>query len=98
MVTGSLEYPFARTSGADTLDKNPRSAVVDLPEVDTSEAQQIGELSVHRESIRWVLADSPHSLTSILDALLAALDRKIPATRDELEPENDVMCLVGGEI
>jgi hypothetical protein len=97
MVTGSLDYPFARTSTAATSDKSLRSRVVQVAEVDTSAAEQIGELSVHRESIRRVLADSPQSLTSILDALHAAVDRKVPAAGGELELENEVMCLVGGD-
>jgi hypothetical protein len=30
--------------------------------------QQLGELAIHRESIRRILRDSPHFLTAILDA------------------------------
>ena len=98
MITGSLDYPFARTSRSDPRGKGRLSADYEHADIDTGAAQQIGELSVHRESIRRVLAESPHSLTTILDALLAALDRRIPSTRGELEPENDVMCLAGREI
>ena len=95
MVTGDLEYPFARTRRTPPRKgKHSKTAVIDL-EVDTSAAQQLGELSVHRESIRRVLAENPQSLTAILEALLAALDRKIPPVRTELEPESDTLCLAG---
>lgn len=98
MITGSLEYPFARTSGSDRCAWSEPFTEAAHPDIDTSAAQQIGELSVHRESISRVLADSPHSLTTILDALLAALGRRVPPARGDVEPENDSMCLAGREI
>ena len=97
MITGDLEYPFARATGAGPGDGRTHKSGEPL-EVDTSAAQQIGELSVHRESVRRVLAENPQSLSTILDALLAALDRKSQPVPTEVETESDALCLVGGEI
>ena len=98
MITGDLEYPFARTVGTASRNGRTSKATVEDLEVDTSAAQQIGELSVHRESIRRVLAENPQSLSAILEALLAALDRKVQPVGTELESESDALCLAGGEI
>ena len=97
MITGDLEYPFAQITGATPADRRTRKEN-EPPEVDTSVFQQIGELSVHRESIRRVLAENPQSLSAILEALLAALDRKPQPVPTEVETESDALCLVGGEI
>ncbi len=73
MTTGSLDYPFARTtlgSGGWHQDARPDSRV------DLSGARPIGELAVHRESVERVLAENPQSLQVILDALLDALRRE----------------------
>src|SRR5437899_4668293 len=40
---------------------------------DSPSAKIIGELAVHRESLKRVLNENPHSLVTILDALLGAL-------------------------
>ncbi len=95
MTTGSLEYPFAYASPHEPRHSRLASTVIKVRDVDTSAAQQVGELSVHRESIRRVLAESPHSLTTIMDALLRALDRnkRIPT---EVETEGAALCLAGG--
>lgn len=81
MATGSLAYPFARTAPAPHQPRRRRSdrvetAVPESGEVDTSRAQQIGELTVHRESMLRALDERPHCLKAILDALLAALQRE----------------------
>ena len=81
MTTGSLDYPFARTSlGAEPARRcsepwTPKS------DADTSDARQIGELAVHRESMERVLVENPQSLKSILDVLLNALRQ---TTRSEV--------------
>lgn len=83
MTTGSLDYPFARVPklGRHSLHHRGRLMAAESSphsEVDTRGARQIGELSVHRESMQRVLSESPHSLTEILEALLSALRRTSP--------------------
>jgi hypothetical protein len=88
MATGGLDYPFARVSTAERRSAF-RSGILRSgpPEVDTSGARQIGELSVDRESIRRVLGDNPYSLSVILDALLSALQRDTTPVESKLERE-----------
>ena len=76
MATGSLDYPFASSnnslkSGRRRLVSGPSASAT----ADVSGAVQLGELAVHRESLRRVLEDNPHSLSSILDALVSGLER-----------------------
>ena len=78
MATGSVHHPFAKTSWA----ANPKkwdSARLRL--VDTRGVRTIGELTVHRESMRRVLSENPGSLKSILDALDGALQNDQPTER-----------------
>ena len=88
MTTGSLDYPFARLKASPRRIRTQFKALV--PEVDARLGKQIGELSIHRESIQRVLRESPHSLIAILDALMAALQdggrqREFSVTRAEEE-------------
>jgi len=56
MTTGSLDYPFARTSTRPRwTSRQPWSASCDL---DMTGVRQIGELAVDRESMERVLSDS----------------------------------------
>jgi hypothetical protein len=72
MTTGSLDYPFARTSlGAGPARRYGKTRTP-KSDVDFSGVLQIGELAVHRESVERVLAESPQSLKAVLDALLEA--------------------------
>jgi hypothetical protein len=66
MATGSLHDPFTQAGEAVaiTLQRN---------EIDTSGARQIGELAVHRDSMRGILRERPLSLKCILDALTVSL-------------------------
>jgi hypothetical protein len=86
MGTGSLRYPFARnkfmklrSSGVPNLVRpnlnwpNYEVSVPPKADLDTSSARQLGELAVHRESIKRVLNENPHSLKAILDELVFAL-------------------------
>lgn len=79
MTTGSLDHPFAQHFAERDKQLNLVSSrtrgVDDLP---GSGVRQIGELSVHRESMQRVLGESPQSLQTILDALLSALQRDSP--------------------
>jgi hypothetical protein len=71
MTTGSLDYPFARTSTRPRWrSREPWRASCDL---DMTGARQIGELAVDREGMERVLSESPQSLQTILDALMDAL-------------------------
>lgn len=93
MATGGLDYPFARLSARKRRRSDRCRAILlgESPEVDTSGATQIGELSVHRESMTRVLSENPYSLSTILDALLSALQRDAGLAKPGLEPE-DVPC------
>jgi len=72
MTTGTLDFPFA--AAAERLQPGNGSLPI-LAEPDTRGARQIGELSVHRESVNRVLNESPDSLQVILDELCEALER-----------------------
>jgi len=76
MTTGSLDYPFASVAlqleSRATWDKPTPPA---MP-FDASSASPIGEVAVHRESIRRILIENPASLKCMLEALLAALRRE----------------------
>ncbi len=94
MTTGSLDYPFARTQPSQ--ERTRQSRLQSLPcDVDTRGARQIGELAIHRESIQRILRESPHSLTSILDALLSALGRTQPRSEAHVETNQEELCEVG---
>ena len=87
MTTGSLDHPFARTAGdMESYGRRP-SRCAPVVEIDRHGGRQIGELSVHRESMQRVLAERPQSLQTILDALLSALHRDSPAAEPEMHWE-----------
>jgi hypothetical protein len=58
----------------------------------------IGELAVDRESLHRVLRESPHSLKSILDALLSALQRVRPAEKQIEKVEEERLEPVAPQI
>ncbi|HEX4484922.1 MAG TPA: hypothetical protein VH088_01555 [Terriglobales bacterium] len=85
MTTGSLDYPFAQLLKVGrTSARNDSHGIRELE----FDARPIGELTVHRESMQRVLSESPHSLKTILDALLAALRRESPEMPGDPELEN----------
>jgi hypothetical protein len=100
MTTGSLDYPFART----TLGvRGWRRSAWPGHRVDISGARQLGELAIHRESMERALAENPQSLQGILDALLDALRQEttgqvvpISSREDEREDEEQ-LCAVSSE-
>jgi hypothetical protein len=53
----------------------------ELP-VDTNGARTISELTIHRESVRRVLGESPESFRAMMNALSGALQQCAPAPRD----------------
>jgi len=83
MTTGSLDFPFAIAE--ERLQRMPGSSLPVVLEADTRGARQIGELSVHRESMDRVLRESPDSLQIILDELSDALKREAVGAAARLE-------------
>ena len=83
MTTGSLNYPFARVSSDDKAAPRCDGAWPVSVDVDTHVARQIGELAIHRESVKRLLSESPQYLKTILDALIAALQRESRTIKPE---------------
>jgi hypothetical protein len=82
MTTGSLGHPFARPESEATFrPRRPRRKQVQAG-TDTTGGRLIGELAVDRESMLRVLRESPHSLTSILEALVRAHRRDLEGVND----------------
>src|SRR3974390_2060591 len=74
MTTGNLDFPFARLPHSQY--RRPSSArhtpaTVLAPDPPT--ATVLGELAVHRESLTRLLQNTPEALSSVLEALIAAL-------------------------
>jgi hypothetical protein len=97
MTTGSLNYPFARVSSDDKAAPRFEAWPVRV-DVDTHVARQIGELAIHRDSVKRLLGESPQYLKTILDALVAALQRESRTTRPEAAAENRAQFAVSWEI
>jgi hypothetical protein len=74
MITGRLDYPFAKACGRRRAAKVPID-YGSFPEADTSGIALIGELAIHRDSLNRVLQENPQSLSAILHALVSALNR-----------------------
>jgi hypothetical protein len=92
MTTGSLDYPFARTSlGAGGW----HCATWLGNRVDIRGGRRLGELAVHRDSLERALAENPESLRVILDALLDALRQEAASQAERIsereEPE-EALC------
>jgi len=104
MTTGSVDYPFARLTPVPGKHAVRQLLPFSIPadadghEIDTGGAQPIGELSVHRESMQRILRESPQSLTSILDALLSALQRNQQSPEQEFDSEEEELCGVGRQV
>lgn len=98
MTTGSLDYPFARTGFGAGAARRIGAIWSAAGDVDTRGADQISELAVDRESMERVLVESPHSLRTILDALLCALRRETADTEVGSEPDDELLCGVPQEI
>ena len=84
MATGSVSYPFAQTNSYSPArrwnDFNKLRSVAN-----TAGVRTIGELTVHRESMRRVLSENPESLKSVLNALQEALQPVNATARDQFE-------------
>ena len=98
MITGSLNYPFARVSSDDKAAPRCDGPWPVRVDVDTHVARQIGELAIHRESVKRVLSESPQYLKTILDALIAALQREGKTTEPQAAAENQAQFAVSWEV
>ena len=100
MTTGSLAYPFAQLTRVAQKDRrNSRSTNVDRflaegQEVNTGSARPLGELAIHRESLRRVLADNPQALSGILETLLKAVEAGIGTMEPALKRREHQLSLV----
>ena len=73
MATGGLDYPFAHV-GAVTAPSAPLPDKVFNQDFSPHAGSRVlGELAVHRESLRRLLMENPESLVPVLDALVSAL-------------------------
>jgi hypothetical protein len=98
MTTGSLNYPFARACSRDKAAPWCDGAWPVSVDVDTHVARQIGELAIHRDSVKRVLSESPQYLKTILDALVSALQREARTTQPEAATENRTQLAVSWEV
>jgi hypothetical protein len=74
MIAGSLDHPFANPPATPPVfSRRFPVNVFTTREIDTRYARELGELSVHRESMTRLLDEQPESLASMLRALGAAL-------------------------
>jgi hypothetical protein len=76
-TTGSLDYPFARTTLGSGWRQRPYSRV------DITGGSPISELAVHRESVERLLTENPQSLQGMLDGLREAL--QLETMGDEIQ-------------
>jgi len=98
MTTGSLDHPFAKTVARQNLGAPCASEEPAGEYLRASGARQIGELSVHRESMQRVLNESPQSLQTILDALLSALHRETPRPEPKIDWEDEALRSAAREV
>jgi len=91
MTTGSLSYPFALVRQRDPDARRGRERSRSTQR-EIRENRPIGELAVDRESMQRVLSESPHSLRTILDALLSALQpATASATSDDVNAQREIV-------
>jgi hypothetical protein len=76
MATGRLAYPFASVSSPrqKTTQSGNKKCLVAGAKLEVQADGLIGELAVHRESLERALREHPQCLSTILEALLSALD------------------------
>jgi hypothetical protein len=85
MTVGTLDYPFAESG--DGLPPSPRSAVSEtlLQGFVNTPLRQVGEISVHRESMGRILEENLDALQAILDELTDVLQRESDALTPRFE-------------
>jgi hypothetical protein len=100
MTTGSVDYPFAQirpqASRLRFWKRSPEPKTFEPTNLDSE--TPIGELAVDRQSLHRVLSESPHSLKSILDALMAALQRESPADKPRENLPEEQLEIVARQI
>ena len=90
MATGSLDYPFARSSPTEKRPppRSDRKGSQEQQKVwSVPPGQLIGELAVDRASLERVLVENPSALSSILEALLGALRAEPVVAEQQLREE-----------
>jgi hypothetical protein len=97
MTTGSLTYPFAEPTPLPRAHRIQRpmafERVVDTrDDIDCDESRTIGELAIHRDSLRRVLNDNPEALRGILESLLQAVEARVAGRVNRRVYESDY-CL-----
>ena len=97
-TTRSLSYPFARVSSDDKPAPEFEGAWPVRADIDTHVARQIGELTIHRDSVKRVLSESPQYLKTILDALIAALRRESRTSEPDPVAENEAQFAASREM
>lgn len=85
MALGTLDYPFANSGPAMARSPRTLASVPVVEEPDTAGVRQVGEISVHRESIGRLLDENPEALQVILDELSDALERESESTLARFE-------------
>jgi hypothetical protein len=86
MVTASVAYPLLSSCQQLRTSKlKEHHEPAKTPEI--SPDSLIGELAVHRESLERALRDHPEGLSTILSALLSALECAAPAKETEKKEE-----------
>ena len=78
MVTGSMDYPFAKASSTQTQENETRTRPAEGGGV-ANFAVAIGELAIDRDSVSRLLNKNPAWLEVILDELHDALEQSIEA-------------------
>jgi hypothetical protein len=66
-----------------------------IPEIDTRGFHQLGELAVHRDSLKRILKENPLSLSVILDELLGALQKDYSSCAETGEFKASALCFNG---
>jgi hypothetical protein len=87
MRSGSLNYPFSKAELVRAW--GSRRIVRALqPDADVSEARELCELYVHRESVGRIMFEDPGSLETVLEELVCALSPKVrpPGSVEHINP------------
>src|SRR2546430_4974876 len=92
------QLSFARVSSDDKPAPEFEGAWPVRADIDTHVARQIGELAIHRDSVKRVLSESPQYLKTILDALIAALQRESRTSEPDPVAENEAQFAASREM
>jgi hypothetical protein len=93
MVTGSLSYPFASATGVGWIEREI-PASMSARNAESIPGSLIGQLAVHRESLKRILDENPHALSPILAALLEAMQTKTVPVETRASREEDEFATV----